>query len=99
MMWIDEKLEESGETVQNGDEENIEDKEGNEIKRVLSEILEQPDFQESYTLDKSEQKTQKNVNEESEVELLAIQNGKLRRENIQLKSKLTEIRALYMKKF
>jgi hypothetical protein len=40
MEWVGEKLEESGE---NGDDEK-EDKSGSEIKRVLSEILEQPDF-------------------------------------------------------
>lgn len=33
------------------------------------------------------------------MELLAVENAKLRRENIQLKSKLTEIRNLYENKY
>ena len=45
MTWIDEKLEESGETISNQELEQAEDKDDSEIKRVLSEILEQPDFQ------------------------------------------------------
>lgn len=62
MAWIDEKLEESGETIDNEGDGNGDgdDEEGSEIKRVLSEILEQPDFEESYTLDKTEDKNDKN---------------------------------------
>jgi hypothetical protein len=36
---------------------------------------------------------------ETEMELLAVENAKLRRENIQLKNKLSEIRILYDKKY
>ena len=42
MKWIDEKLAESG--------ESIDENEPSSIKRVLSEILEEPDFSETESL-------------------------------------------------
>lgn len=63
MQWVDEKLAESGEP--------LEDNESSSIKRVLSEILEEPDFEESYTMDRKKDSEDKE-NAESEVELLAV---------------------------